>query len=203
MHTRHAKGMCVSGQSSQEEEEVRGKVRFAVVLNDSSTQQHSPSQPSIFISLGVPSYWGVRGPQVSHLRPKLNPGKQKPLFSFIYWVLTISLYFLPCLCPNPPIPLSSLFVVRCGGCAEAISPTELVMRAGAAVFHLRCFTCSVCSCRLQTGDRCVLREGRLLCAREDYHQCLASPTSSDTGTSCLFVHMCLTLLLIVNICNNI
>ncbi|KAG7230830.1 hypothetical protein INR49_019644, partial [Caranx melampygus] len=78
---------------------------------------------------------------------------------------------------------ADLFAVRCGGCAEAISPAELVMRAGAAVFHLRCFTCSVCSCRLQTGDHCVLREGQLLCAREDYHQCLASPTSSDTGKS--------------------
>uniref|UniRef100_A0A3P9P2Z0 LIM zinc-binding domain-containing protein n=1 Tax=Poecilia reticulata TaxID=8081 RepID=A0A3P9P2Z0_POERE len=63
-------------------------------------------------------------------------------------------------------------VVRCGGCAEAISPAELVMRAGAAAFHLRCFTCKVCSCRLQTGDRCVLREGQLLCAREDYHHSL-------------------------------
>lgn len=75
----------------------------------------------------------------------------------------------------------SLFAVHCGGCAEAISPAELVMRAGAAAFHLRCFTCKVCSCRLQTGDRCVLREGQLLCAREDYHQYLASPASSDTG----------------------
>lgn len=86
--------------------------------------------------------------------------------------------------PPPSVHLRSLFAVRCGGCAEAISPAELVMHAGAAVFHLRCFTCSVCSCRLQTGDRCVLREGQLLCAREDYHQCLASPTSSDTGTGC-------------------
>ncbi|XP_076009651.1 LIM homeobox transcription factor 1-alpha [Genypterus blacodes] len=78
---------------------------------------------------------------------------------------------------------ADLFAVRCGGCAAAISPADLVMRAGAAVFHLRCFTCSICSCRLQTGDRCVLREGQLLCAREDYHQGLTSPTSSDTGKS--------------------
>ncbi|XP_035997171.1 LIM homeobox transcription factor 1-alpha isoform X2 [Fundulus heteroclitus] len=78
---------------------------------------------------------------------------------------------------------ADLFAVRCGRCAEAISPAELVMRAGAAAFHLRCFTCKVCSCRLQTGDRCVLREGQLLCAREDYHQALASPASSDTGKS--------------------
>ncbi|XP_026161201.1 LIM homeobox transcription factor 1-alpha [Mastacembelus armatus] len=76
-----------------------------------------------------------------------------------------------------------LFAVRCGGCAKAISPAELVMRAGASVFHLHCFTCSVCSCRLQTGDRCILKEGQLLCAREDYHQCLTSPTSSETGKS--------------------
>ncbi|MEQ2269158.1 hypothetical protein XENORESO_000553 [Xenotaenia resolanae] len=78
--------------------------------------------------------------------------------------------------------LSSLFAVRCGGCAEAISPAELVMRAGASAFHLCCFTCKVCSCRLQTGDRCVLREGQLLCAREDYHQFLASPASSNTAS---------------------
>uniref|UniRef100_A0A3B4H6H8 LIM zinc-binding domain-containing protein n=1 Tax=Pundamilia nyererei TaxID=303518 RepID=A0A3B4H6H8_9CICH len=73
---------------------------------------------------------------------------------------------------------ADLFAVRCAGCTEAISPAELVMRAGAAVFHLRCFTCSVCSCRLQTGDRCVLREGQLLCAREGYHQCLAMARAS-------------------------
>ncbi|KAM9849215.1 LIM homeobox transcription factor 1-alpha [Aulostomus maculatus] len=78
---------------------------------------------------------------------------------------------------------AALFAVRCGGCTEAISPAELVMRAGLSVFHLQCFTCSVCSCRLQTGDHCVLRDGQLLCAREDYHQCLASPASSDTGKS--------------------
>uniref|UniRef100_A0A669F178 LIM homeobox transcription factor 1, alpha n=1 Tax=Oreochromis niloticus TaxID=8128 RepID=A0A669F178_ORENI len=74
---------------------------------------------------------------------------------------------------------ADLFAVRCAGCTEAISPAELVMRAGAAVFHLRCFTCSVCSCRLQTGDRCVLREGQLLCAREGYHQCLASKSDDE------------------------
>ncbi|XP_034002259.1 LIM homeobox transcription factor 1-alpha [Trematomus bernacchii] len=78
---------------------------------------------------------------------------------------------------------ADLFAVRCGGCSEPVSPADLVMRAGAAVFHLRCFTCSECSCRLQTGERCVLRGGRLLCARDHYHQSEASPPSSDTGQS--------------------
>ncbi|XP_037530625.1 LIM homeobox transcription factor 1-alpha [Nematolebias whitei] len=78
---------------------------------------------------------------------------------------------------------SDLFAVRCGGCEKAVRPAELVMHAGSTVFHLRCFTCSVCSCRLQTGDHCVLRDGQLLCDREDYHQCESSPLSSDTGKS--------------------
>ncbi|XP_042178664.1 LIM homeobox transcription factor 1-alpha [Oncorhynchus tshawytscha] len=77
---------------------------------------------------------------------------------------------------------ANLFAVRCGGCAEAISPAELVMHAGAAVFHLACFSCSLCSCLLRTGDCCVLREGRLLCAR-DYNQEVDRPTSSDSGES--------------------
>uniref|UniRef100_A0A8C6T2W9 LIM homeobox transcription factor 1, alpha n=1 Tax=Neogobius melanostomus TaxID=47308 RepID=A0A8C6T2W9_9GOBI len=63
-----------------------------------------------------------------------------------------------------------LFAVRCAGCSEPLSPSELVMHAGSSVFHMRCFACSVCSCRLQTGDRCVLRAGQLLCARDHYHQ---------------------------------
>ncbi|XP_057696548.1 LIM homeobox transcription factor 1-alpha [Corythoichthys intestinalis] len=78
---------------------------------------------------------------------------------------------------------AELFPVRCGGCSETISPTELVLRAGPAIFHLRCFTCSVCGTPLRTGDRCVLREGRLMCTREDYHRRTCSPTSSDTGKS--------------------
>lgn len=110
--------------------------------------------------------------------------KTKSLFSVIYSALTLSL----CACFPP---LFSLFAVRCAGCTETISPAELVMRAGAAVFHLRCFTCSVCSCRLQRGDRCVLREGQLLCAREGYHQCLASPSSSETGTEIACFHAAL------------
>uniref|UniRef100_A0A3B4AR56 LIM zinc-binding domain-containing protein n=1 Tax=Periophthalmus magnuspinnatus TaxID=409849 RepID=A0A3B4AR56_9GOBI len=77
---------------------------------------------------------------------------------------------------------SRLFAVRCGGCSEPLSSSELVMHAGSSVFHLRCFTCSVCSCRLQTGDRCVLRAGQLMCSRDHYHQGLITgyrPTPSS------------------------
>uniref|UniRef100_A0A673K1E6 LIM homeobox transcription factor 1-alpha-like n=1 Tax=Sinocyclocheilus rhinocerous TaxID=307959 RepID=A0A673K1E6_9TELE len=75
-----------------------------------------------------------------------------------------------------------LFLVRCKGCAEVISPAELVMHAGTAVFHLQCFCCCVCSCRLQKGDCCVLTGDSLFCAR-DYHKQMASLTTSDSGKS--------------------
>lgn len=178
MHTRHAKGMCVSGSGRQEEGALRGEVRLAVDLNDSSSQRHS---------LHFLSSWStilLRCEGSSSVSASTR-AQSRPTKAIVLFYLPNPLHFPARHSPTLRIPFSSLFAVRCGGCAEAISPTELVMRAGAAVFHLRCFTCSVCSCRLQTGDRCVLRDRQLLCAREDYHQCLASPTSSDTGTSCL------------------
>ncbi|MCI4389209.1 hypothetical protein PGIGA_G00095330 [Pangasianodon gigas] len=75
-----------------------------------------------------------------------------------------------------------LFSVRCRACAEVISPAELVMRAGDAVFHLHCFCCSVCDCRLQKGDRCVLVGDKLLCTQH-YQHTLSSPTTTDSGRS--------------------
>ncbi|XP_053470835.1 LIM homeobox transcription factor 1-alpha [Ictalurus furcatus] len=75
-----------------------------------------------------------------------------------------------------------LFSVRCRACAEVISPAELVMRAGDAVFHLHCFCCSVCDCRLQKGDRCVLVGDKLLCTQH-YQHTLTSPTTTDSGRS--------------------
>ncbi|XP_066532399.1 LIM homeobox transcription factor 1-alpha [Hoplias malabaricus] len=75
-----------------------------------------------------------------------------------------------------------LFLVHCRACAEVISPAELVMRAGASVFHLHCFCCSVCCCRLQTGERCVLLGDTLLCTR-DYHLSMGSSSTSDSGRS--------------------
>ncbi|KAK3542049.1 hypothetical protein QTP86_011349 [Hemibagrus guttatus] len=75
--------------------------------------------------------------------------------------------------------LNQLFSVRCRACTEVISPAELVMRAGDAVFHLHCFCCSVCDCRLQKGDRCVLVGDKLLCTQ--HYQCtLSSPTTTDS-----------------------
>ncbi|XP_048832800.1 LIM homeobox transcription factor 1-alpha [Brienomyrus brachyistius] len=75
----------------------------------------------------------------------------------------------------------NLFAARCGGCSGAIGPSELVMRARESVYHLCCFCCSVCARRLRKGDRCVLRDGRLLCARDCGAP--ASPATSESGKS--------------------
>ncbi|XP_055965469.1 LIM homeobox transcription factor 1-alpha-like, partial [Sorex fumeus] len=78
-----------------------------------------------------------------------------------------------------------LFAVKCGGCFEAIAPSELVMRAQKSVYHLGCFCCCVCERQLRKGDEFVLKEGQLLC-RGDYEKerellSLASPAASDSG----------------------
>ncbi|XP_023217914.1 LIM/homeobox protein Lhx5-like [Centruroides sculpturatus] len=57
---------------------------------------------------------------------------------------------------------------KCAGCAQGISPTDLVRRARSKVFHLKCFTCLVCRKQLSTGEELyVLDENRFIC-KDDY-----------------------------------
>uniref|UniRef100_UPI00358E3384 LOW QUALITY PROTEIN: LIM/homeobox protein LMX-1.2-like n=1 Tax=Myxine glutinosa TaxID=7769 RepID=UPI00358E3384 len=80
--------------------------------------------------------------------------------------------------------MARLFVRKCSGCLESIAPSELVMRALEAVFHVGCFSCCVCDRRLQKGDEFVLKEGQLFC-RSDYEKerdmlSAISPAPSDS-----------------------
>lgn len=60
------------------------------------------------------------------------------------------------------------FGTKCGGCAQGISPNDLVRRARDKVFHLKCFTCMVCRKQLSTGEELyVLDENKFIC-KEDY-----------------------------------
>ncbi|GFN92802.1 LIM/homeobox protein lhx1 [Plakobranchus ocellatus] len=57
---------------------------------------------------------------------------------------------------------------KCAGCAQGISPSDLVRRARDKVFHLKCFTCVVCRKQLSTGEELyVLEENKFIC-KEDY-----------------------------------
>lgn len=52
---------------------------------------------------------------------------------------------------------------RCGRCQAAISPSELVMRARDTVFHVPCFSCTVCLAVLTKGDQFGMRDGAVFC----------------------------------------
>ncbi|XP_018569777.1 LIM homeobox transcription factor 1-alpha [Anoplophora glabripennis] len=67
------------------------------------------------------------------------------------------------------IDYDRLFIKKCLGCSERVSPEELVMRASDNIFHLRCFVCVVCGIRLQKGDLYVIKQGQLFC-RIDYEK---------------------------------
>ncbi|ELU00131.1 hypothetical protein CAPTEDRAFT_168913 [Capitella teleta] len=59
---------------------------------------------------------------------------------------------------------------KCGGCAEGISPNDLVRRARNKVFHLKCFTCMVCRKQLSTGEELyVLDENKFICKSDYLH----------------------------------
>ncbi|XP_026153598.1 LIM/homeobox protein LMX-1.2-like [Mastacembelus armatus] len=80
-----------------------------------------------------------------------------------------------------------LFVTKCSGCLEKISPKEFVMQALENVYHLSCFCCCICERQLCKGDEFVLKEGQLLC-KTDYQKerdllNTVSPENSDSDKS--------------------
>lgn len=65
-------------------------------------------------------------------------------------------------------------VKRCARCYLAISSNEMVMRAKGLVFHLVCFTCTVCSRPLTPGDYFGMRDDQVYC-RLHYEMVCVSP----------------------------
>lgn len=70
---------------------------------------------------------------------------------------------------------------RCGRCQAAISPSELVMRARDTVFHVPCFSCTVCMVVLTKGDQFGMRDGAVFC--QHHYQQFASAASTPSSTS--------------------
>lgn len=76
---------------------------------------------------------------------------------------------------NFPLPTDSRLVsihrrfgTKCAGCAQGISPSDLVRKARSKVFHLNCFTCMVCNKQLSTGEELyVIDENKFVC-KDDY-----------------------------------
>ncbi|XP_028838288.1 LIM/homeobox protein Lhx1b [Denticeps clupeoides] len=57
---------------------------------------------------------------------------------------------------------------KCGGCAQGISPSDLVRRARSKVFHLTCFTCIMCSKQISTGEELYILDDYKFVCKEDY-----------------------------------
>ena len=64
---------------------------------------------------------------------------------------------------------SRCFGPKCGGCGEPIHYQDFVRKARDKVYHLRCFTCTMCSKQLSTGEVLYLQPGddSLVC-KDDY-----------------------------------
>lgn len=70
--------------------------------------------------------------------------------------------------PLHPGPVCRRFGTKCAGCAQGISPSDLVRKARSKVFHLNCFTCMVCNKQLSTGEELyVIDENKFVC-KDDY-----------------------------------
>ena len=67
-----------------------------------------------------------------------------------------------------PCGVRRRFGTKCAGCAQGISPSDLVRKARSKVFHLNCFTCMVCNKQLSTGEELyVIDENKFVC-KDDY-----------------------------------
>ncbi|CAD7076923.1 unnamed protein product [Hermetia illucens] len=77
---------------------------------------------------------------------------------------------------------------RCSRCLASISSSELVMRARHLVFHLGCFSCTICNSPLTKGDQFGIRDSSVFC-RLHYEIALESQATPSTPlpNSCSYV----------------
>uniref|UniRef100_A0A8C1FXD2 LIM/homeobox protein Lhx1 n=2 Tax=Cyprinus carpio TaxID=7962 RepID=A0A8C1FXD2_CYPCA len=74
---------------------------------------------------------------------------------------------------------------KCGGCAQGISPSDLVRKARSKVFHLNCFTCIMCNKQLSTGEELyVLDEHKFVCKEDYINSSIGKDTNLPSITTC-------------------
>ncbi|XP_051748871.1 LIM/homeobox protein Lhx1b [Ctenopharyngodon idella] len=74
---------------------------------------------------------------------------------------------------------------KCGGCAQGISPSDLVRKARSKVFHLNCFTCIMCNKQLSTGEELyILDEYKFVCKEDYMNNNIGKDTNLLSVTTC-------------------
>ncbi|XP_058632826.1 LIM/homeobox protein Lhx1b [Onychostoma macrolepis] len=74
---------------------------------------------------------------------------------------------------------------KCGGCAQGISPSDLVRKARSKVFHLNCFTCVMCNKQLSTGEELyILDEYKFVCKEDYVNNSIGKDTNLLSITTC-------------------
>ncbi|RXN17529.1 LIM homeobox Lhx1-like protein [Labeo rohita] len=74
---------------------------------------------------------------------------------------------------------------KCGGCAQGISPSDLVRKARSKVFHLNCFTCIMCNKQLSTGEELyILDEYKFVCKEDYMNNSIGKDTNLLSITTC-------------------
>lgn len=132
----------------------------------------------------LPTFRGARARSLPayliRILPSLLSLRALSLSPFLHLPLPLSpssifcLFISPCLSPAFVFSAPSLhppcrcFGTKCAGCAQGISPSDLVRRARSKVFHLNCFTCMMCNKQLSTGEELyIIDENKFVC-KEDY-----------------------------------
>ncbi|OXA53091.1 LIM/homeobox protein Lhx5 [Folsomia candida] len=59
---------------------------------------------------------------------------------------------------------------KCSGCSQGISPHDMVRKARDKIYHINCFTCTMCRREMSTGEELyVLDDSKFIC-KDDYIQ---------------------------------
>ena len=64
---------------------------------------------------------------------------------------------------HPVYVLLRVYGTKCQACKEGLCPEDLVRKTVSGVYHVKCFSCSVCNRQLETGEQMYLvqvRRGR-------------------------------------------
>lgn len=74
-----------------------------------------------------------------------------------------------------------LYGTKCAGCKTGLCPEDMVRRAVDKVYHLACFSCSLCRKELQTGEQLFLVQGEKFLCEKCYQLSIQSLAASNAA----------------------